>query len=314
MIGVLVGIAIVLAAAAAAFTAIRLLLFPWLPRDLGGAPNLDAQARHVRIPVGAADALDGWYLAGRRTEAVLILHGFGRDHHRAWRYGAFLQEAGYGVLAIDFRSSRAFGRGRRFPTTLGHHELPDAEAAFDWLAAQPGVGSMGILGESLGASVALMVAARRTGVRAVVADGAFAHSAAAIEDSTERWARMPRQPVATMARSLGRAVTGIDPGTTDTLASVRMLKRLPIFFIHGLKDDRLSHYHVEQLWEAAGAKDEQWIVPKSGHNEAWRDHRDEYQRRVLAFFERHLVGSDQGSGDGPTALAYDASASAIQPG
>ncbi len=30
-----------------------LALYPLIPSDLGGAPNLDRQARRVRIPVGA---------------------------------------------------------------------------------------------------------------------------------------------------------------------------------------------------------------------------------------------------------------------
>ncbi len=291
MVGILIALAAVVLLAAAVAGTLRFMLFPWLPRDLGGAPNLDARAQHVRIPVGD-DQLDGWYLPGRKPAAVLILHGFGRDHHRAWRYGAFLENAGYGVLAIDFRSSRAFGSGRRVPTTLGHHELPDGEAALLWLRQQAGLdrGSIGVLGESLGGSVALISASRHDFVRALVIDGAFAHSKAAIEDSTVRWARLPREPAASMARVLGRVATGLDPGATDAAAAARLLRERPIFFIHGLKDDRLTPSHVEQLWEAAGAKDEQWILPGSGHNEAWRDHREEYERRVLAFFDQHLGG------------------------
>jgi uncharacterized protein len=296
VVGVLVGLAAVVLLALAVAGTLRFMLFPWLPRDLGGAPNLDGRARHVRIPV-EDDYLDGWYLPGRLPAAVLILHGFGRDHHRAWRYGAFLENAGYGVLAIDFRSSRGLGRGRRVPTTLGHHELPDGEAALRWLRQQEGLdgGAIGVLGESLGGSVALIASARHDFVRAIVVDGAFAHSKAAIEDSTVRWARLPREPAASMARAFGRAATGLDPGGTDAAAAARLLRDRPIFFIHGLKDNRLTPSHVEQLWEAAGAKDEQWILAETGHNEAWIDHREEYERRVLAFFAKHLSCESSGA-------------------
>lgn len=266
--------------------------YPHLPRDLGGAPDFDRQARRARIPVGAGDALDGWLLPAREDAVVLVLHGYGRDHSRAWRYGAFLHAAGYGVLTIDLRSSR---RRRRLPTTLGHHEIPDAQAALDWLRAEPTLAghAAGMLGESLGGSVALIVAAANPEVAAVVADGPFAQASLALEDAFERWARLPRKS-ARLARVLGRAVTGRDLGEVDVEPAAVRLSGRPLFILHALEDDRLSVEHARRLWRAAGAKDPLWLIPRTGHNEGWVRHRAEYERRVLAFFDRHLLGRGAG--------------------
>ncbi len=265
--------------------AARLALFPPVPHDLGGAPDLDEVARKFRIPVAAGDAIDAWFVAGVRPVVALVLHGYGRNHSRAWRYGAFLARAGYGVLTIDFRSSRRRGSGRRLPTTLGHHELPDARAALAWLRTAPELQGHAIVafGESLGGAVALLLAAESPDIAALVVDGAFATSRDAIGDSSERWARMPRVPTAALARGLGIAFTGRDPGATDVAAAATRLTDRPILFIHGVRDDRLSPRHVEQLWRAAGAKDPLWIVPAAGHNHAWQMYRAEYEHRVLAF-------------------------------
>jgi len=270
--------------------AVWLGFFPFLPRDLGGAPDLDGVARRVRVPLDGDDALDGWLLPVRERAVVLVLHGYGREHSRAWRYGAFLHAAGYGVLAVDFRSSRG---SRRLPTTLGHHELVDAQAALDWLRAEPSLAgcAVGLLGESLGGSVALLVAAENPEVRAVVADGAFAHATLALEDSSQRWARLPRRS-AHLARLLGRVVTGRDLGEVDVESAVARLAGRPLFLIHALEDDRLSSANAHRLWRAAGAKDPLWIIPDAGHNEGWRRHPAEYERHVLAFFDRHLLGRD----------------------
>src|SRR5262245_63038203 len=167
-----------------------LAFYPPVPRDLGGTPDLDSKARAVRIPVGR-DSLDGWYLAGREPAVVIVFHGYGRDHTRAWRYAQFLAGAGYGVLAVDFRSSRAH---RRLPTTLGHHELADAEATLAWLERWPATrgARVALLGESLGASVGLVLAARHPEIAAVVADCPFASGRRALEDSIERWAHLPK--------------------------------------------------------------------------------------------------------------------------
>jgi dipeptidyl aminopeptidase/acylaminoacyl peptidase len=269
-----------------------LALYPWVPRDLGGAPDLDRRARRVRIPLADGDALDAWRLDGREPAAVLILHGYGRDHSRAWRYGAFLHAAGYSIVTFDFRSSR---RRRRLPTTLGHHELPEAEAALAWMRGEPSLAGhrIGVLGESLGGAVAVCLAGRHDDVAALVADCPFAHAALALEDASQRWARLPRA-AGRMMRVLGRAATGVDPGGLTPEAWATRLTTRPAFFIHALRDDRLSPEHARRLWRAAGAKDPLWLIPGAGHNEGWRRHPAEYARAVTAFYDRHLLGRGPG--------------------
>jgi uncharacterized protein len=273
----------------AAAVAARVALYPPTPKDLGGAPDLDRTARRVRIPLGGRDTLDGWYLAGSRPATLLLLHGFGRTHHRMWRYAGFLLPAGYHVLVIDFRSARARGR---MPTTLGVHELEDARAALAWLREQPGLGAapIGIFGESLGGAVALLAAGGCEVVRAVAADCAFAHSGMAMEDYLVRLMRLPRWPSAALMRRLGLAVTGWDPCATDIAGAAAALRDRPVLFMHGVADDRLSDRHVRLLWEAAGAKDPLWLIPDAGHNQGWLRHREEYERRLLDFFAGTLLG------------------------
>lgn len=270
-----------------------LVFYPPVPVDLGGAEDLDRRARHVRIPVADRDTLDGWYLPPRNGALIVVLHGYGRDHSRAWRYGGFLHKAGYGVLAFDFRSSRA---RRRLPTTLGFHEVPDARAALAWVRTRPGLHSIpvGLLGESLGGSVALMVASERPDVGAVIVDCAFATGARALEDACSRWAHLPGRPAAWLCRAVGRAMTAHDPGALDVVVASRALRDRPLFFIHAVDDDRLSITHPWALWEAAGGKDPLWIIPGIGHNEGWLRHRDLYETRVVAFFDRHLLGRGEG--------------------
>jgi dipeptidyl aminopeptidase/acylaminoacyl peptidase len=261
-----------------------LAIYPPVPRDLDGAPDLDAVARAVRIPVGS-DSLDGWTLAGREPAVVIVFHGYGRDHTRAWRYAQFLNGAGYGVVTVNFRSSRA--RDRR-PTTLGHHELADAEATLAWVRSRPETrgARIAVLGESLGASVGLVLAARHPEIAAVVADCPFATGRRAVEDSMERWAHLPRA-LAALACRVGRAWTGCDPCAFNVLAAAESLGARPLFLIHAARDDRFSPEQARDLWRAAGAKDELWLLD-TGHNEGWQLHREEYERRVLAFFDRAL--------------------------
>jgi uncharacterized protein len=262
-------------------------LYPGVPVDLGGVPNLDAHATRVEIPVGAGDHLNGYLLPGSRGKLVVFFHGFGRDHTRAWRYAQFLHRAGYSVLAADFRSSRA---GDRRPTTLGYYELEDARAVLDWVKndARMREQPLALFGESLGGSVALAVAAEHPEARTVIVDCPFASGTRALDDALERWAHVPRWPAAPITAAVAEGLTGHDPRALDCVAAARRLTDRPIFFIAAEQDDRLSADESRDLWQAAGAHDSLWVLADCGHNQAWVRHRHEYERRVLSFLVKNL--------------------------
>ena len=273
--------------------ALALGLFPPLRRDLGGVANLDAEAEHVRVPLSDGDTLDAYVIEGHRPAVIVLFHGYARTHTRSWRYAQFLRGLDCHIVSFDFRSSRA---RRRQPTTLGGTERADAIAVLNWVAQDPRFAGcrIGFHGESLGGAVALDLAAQRPEVAAVVADAAFAVAAHAIEDACIGMARMPRQPSATILRSLARAFTGHDPGAFAPLDRMAGLAGRPVFFIHGDRDPRISPAQARALWHAAGAKDPLWIVSGAKHNEAWRLARERYEQHVSAFFARALL--DEGAG------------------
>ena len=280
----------------------RLVLYPLLPADLGGVESLDTRAHRIAIPLADGDHVEAWHLPGAGRGALLLLHGFGRTHQRMWRYGAFLHRAGYDILTFDFRSSR---RRDRKPTTLGHHELFDAQGALDWLRALPSLDGqrIGLLGESLGGSIALLLAARNPDIAAVAVDGAFAHATQALEDSCERWAGLPGRPTAAFLRWVGRRLTGHDPGGVDVAAAAATLADRPVMVIHSSEDDRLSPAHATALWHAAGGRGPLWLIHGAGHNEGWRRQRGLYEELLLAFLERPLRGEGPGLPGGPRATA-----------
>lgn len=266
-------------------------LYPAVPEDLGGVENLDARAERFRIPVGQDDKLDAFLVQGRRSALVVIFHGYGRDHTRAWRYAQFLNRAGYAVLTVNFRSSRGWNRK---PTTLGWYELNDARAVLDWVRVHPRLSQykLGLFGESLGGSVALVAASKHPEVRVVCVDAAFATGERALADASWRWAHLPPWPSAPLARVLGKAITQHDPYELDALSAARDIAERPTLFIASEKDNRFDPSQARDLWKAAGSdRDGLWIVKGDvGHNEAWIKHRAEYEKRVLAFYQRNLKG------------------------
>jgi pimeloyl-ACP methyl ester carboxylesterase len=258
-----------------------LAFYPAVPVDLAGAPDLDAHATHVKVPVDG-ESIDGWLLPGTRPGVVVLFSGYARDHHRMWRYAQFLRKEGWSILTVDFRSVRMKDRK---PTTLGYWELRDARATLDWLRVQPRYAHarVALFGESLGGSVALELAAERHDVTAVVADCPFADGKSAIADGMEEVAHLPAWPLAALARWLGERVTGHDPGALDVIAAVKQRGDAPLMLIQSTAEDRFSKREVEALSAAAGPSAVRWTLTDCGHNAAWLAHRDEYETRVRAF-------------------------------
>lgn len=264
-----------------------LAFYPATPVDLGGVASMDGEARHLRVPVADGDSLDAWYVAGPEPAVVILFHGFGRNHERMWRYGQFLRKAGYHVVLPEFRSAR---ERKRLPTTLGVHEAADAEAIYGWVRSQPELRGhvVGVFGESLGGSVALLLAAEHPDIDAIIDDSGFATGDRAISDGFKSFF-LPPWPCTPLARWLGTRVTGYDAGKTDAIAAATTLRDRPILFIRGGADRRVSLGQTRALWEAAGSDDSLWVIPGAGHCEGWKRNRAEYEQRVTTFLDEHLL-------------------------
>lgn len=138
------------------------------PMDPAAAGLPQARAETLTTPDG--ESLAAWWVAPRdeRAPVYLYLHGNGANlHARALRF-AHLVADGAGLIAPSWRG---YGGSTGSPTEAGLQL--DARAAYDALRAR-GIAAERIVlyGESLGSTVAVMLAAERP-VRALLLDSAF---------------------------------------------------------------------------------------------------------------------------------------------
>jgi alpha-beta hydrolase superfamily lysophospholipase len=106
-----------------------------------------------------------WSAPARPAPAVLLVHMLTRSH-RDWNaLSDELHRAGFGVLAIDLRGHGASGGSRTDLKGMAG----DVRAAVRWLEMRPDVlpSRIGIAGASLGATLALIVAADDPSVRSL---------------------------------------------------------------------------------------------------------------------------------------------------
>jgi alpha/beta superfamily hydrolase len=198
-----------------------------------------------------------------------------------------LTRHGYGVLMLDRRGE---GESEGDYNARGWGGEPDLEAAISYLAARDDVARdrIGGLGLSVGGELLLQTAARDARLRAVVSEGAGRQSLA---DQLQ----IPDVP---------KAIRWLSPMTMETAAGVVLANRTPP---EGLADavPRIAPRPVLLISGGRGSADEElnsvyrdaggptvthWEIARAGHTGGLATAPDEYERRVVEFFDRALTG------------------------
>ena len=68
---------------------------------------------------------------------------------------------------------------------------------------------------------------------------------------------------------------------------------IPLLMIHGEGDTYIKPEMARALFERVREPKELWVVPNAKHNQALHTAGDEYHRRVVEFFDRHLARVDE---------------------
>lgn len=122
------------------------------PADAG----LDAKDITIATPVGPCPA---WRIDGDPATWAIHIHGLGSTRAGTLRGAQVATELGYTSLVVTYRNTLEgprFGTGR---TTLGHTETADVDEAIGY-AVRRGAERIVLFGWSLGATIALQLAAR----------------------------------------------------------------------------------------------------------------------------------------------------------
>ncbi len=257
------------------------------PPDCPANHDMPAEAVHFFSRDGLQ--LGGWWIpaAGTPRGTVILCPGQNGSLDKDIPQAVPLQRAGFNVLLFDFR---AHGCSEGELVTLGALEQADLFGALDYLEAERGIGQVGVLGFSMGAGVALLVAAQDRRIRALVVDGAFPRLSGILTGYL-RLRGIPG-PLAGSFAQLVLWVAGLRVGYH--IARANPLDRAgditaPTLFIHGERDPFVRTDEVRALAARLGGPVELWSLPDCGHRQAWPLHPDEYARRVVEWFTRHLA-------------------------
>lgn len=235
------------------------------PQEMGLAK------RDVALRAADGVQLFAWHLQAQRPRGVVcFFHGNAENISTHIVNVAWLPEAGYEVLLVDYRGYGASHGEAEFPAVFA-----DVRAGLDWCLVRGREAGVPVyaLGQSLGAALLLGVVAAepyRDGLAAVVADSGFSGYRRIARDALSRsWLLWPLQ------YPLSWLVTG----DHDPERAARRLGSLPLLVMHSVDDEVVPYAHGGRIFAAAagprcflptrGAHNAA-LGPRSLQREAWR--------------------------------------------
>ena len=225
--------------------------------------------------------LSGWYIPNSGSGKTIVLcHGQMDNRCNCLPYADFLHRAGYALFLFDFR---AHGKSEGDICTLGFFEVKDLERAVEYLVNEKSASWIGVLGRSMGGSIAILEASRNPAIKAVVADCPFLTLEQAVEDVC----RMNRLPAlgGRMGMWMCRLRFGLKPEQVNILSAAQKLGPRPFLLIHGEKDPVIPVSRANQLNNVASGPKDFWVVPNAGHVQGISVAQEEYIQRVTKFFK-----------------------------
>jgi uncharacterized protein len=242
-----------------------------------GIPGL----AEVAFPSADGTKIAGWYAPSRNRAAIILIHGTTADRSSLLLETRLLNEAGFGVLALDMPGQgRSEGR-----TRWGVPERQAIIGAVSWLERREDVDAhrIGGFGLSMGAYVLTQAAVLDARLRSVV----LASTPNDVVDqnwlTSDRWGLVTQIPCYLALRLSGQS---LDMSPKDVIG--RIAPR-PVLLLAGELDTAIPAFMPRQLFAAAGDRAQLWVVPGAHHSDYGHVAPDDYRSRLIDFFGRTLL-------------------------
>jgi uncharacterized protein len=222
---------------------------------------IDFKSAETGLPV----RLNGLWLAQARADApvLLYLHGARWNVRSSAARMRRLHNLGFAVLGVDYRG---FGLSTdTLPSETLAYE--DARATWDWLANKYPRRARYLFGHSLGAAIAVHVAAQVSDESGVILEGGFPSIPDVVTAS--RWGWLPVLPLITQRFAAGEQIAAIGS---------------PLLVVHGNEDRLIPPELGRALYDKAREPKRFELVEGGSHHNTNAVGLEQYRRAVRAVF------------------------------
>jgi alpha-beta hydrolase superfamily lysophospholipase len=221
------------------------------PTDRTWAGGLAAAEGMADVWIPFRSALTGepvrlhalWLPQARPGAPVLLyLHGARWDVRGSAHRMRRMHELGFSVLGVDYRGFGQSSPG--LPSEDLAHE--DAQAAWQWLAAQQPDARRYLFGHSLGGAIAVRLAAESSDLAGLMVEGSFPSIAEVVRRF--KWGWLPLSPLITQRFDAGARIGAV---------------RAPVLVVHG-SEDSLIPPELGQALFARAPEPKRFVLVEGG--------------------------------------------------
>ena len=244
-----------------------------------GVVEPDLRVPYEQVTMTTSDSLEltGSYVPSKNRAAVILFPGATRSAE-----ARMLVRHGYGVLLLNPR-----GQGTSEGDTVRWAGDRDLLAGAEYLKTRPDVDAsrIGGFGFSVGGEILIEAAAQSKDFAAIVSEGA---GYPAGEADLTGAGRILRPSISV----LGQAVAvfsnhGPPPQIVDRIGQIAPR---PVFLVYAKPGMGGEVERQPKYYAAAGSPKQIWLVPGADHTGGLEAQPAEYERRVVDFFDRALLG------------------------
>jgi len=254
------------------------------PKDYG------MEFKDVEFKAKDGFKIRGWLVVNKTASpTIIICHGFNTSRSDVLVLADFLFDGGYNILLFDFRGH---GQSQGWYTSFGLQEQRDLAAAIEFLKNNQELKSkdFGVIGVSMGGSVAIMVAAENQDIKAVAADSPYVDLDRSIIRHTKFLLKVPfSEFLGRLAILSYRLRFFTDSSKVSPIKVISKVSPRAVMVISATNDKRMPPEDAEELYLKAGTPRELFLTLSAGHSESYWENTEEYRRRVTGFFQKYLA-------------------------
>lgn len=218
---------------------------------------------------------------------VIFSHGVTETRLSSIQFAMLFEQFGYNAVIYD---QRRHGTSGGKTTSFGYYEKVDLKAVVQYVEQWRGPeAEIGVHGVSMGAATALLYGGtyENTPISFIIADCPFssfseqlAHIASA--ETSPYWTEQA-------LRVANLFLRWRDGYTLSEISPIKVVDQIkvPILFIHTLKDTFILPHMSEDLYEAANEPKQLVLLPEGKHALGYRKNREAY-RDAIADFLQHV--------------------------
>ena len=216
---------------------------------------------------------------------IIIVHGYTSNYVWSLQFIEMFFKEGFNVLLIDQRSH---GRSEGKYATYGYYEKYDLDFWVDWVRQKVGADTViGLHGQSMGGGTVLQYAAISKHVKFIIADCPYSDVTQLMKHQFNEVKHMPFLPFKWFLDMRLKVFAKFSMKEVSPINSIKD-KKIPIFFIHGSKDNFVPTYMSKDMYEVKKGYKKLLIVEGAVHANSYGTDKELYDREVHNFLQEVL--------------------------